>query len=176
MANITAAMVKELRELSGAGMMDCKKALGETDGDMDAAMEYPGQLGILIPMVSTVEEVQQVREMMGDSSEGLVRLGVMIETPASVLCAPGLAAVCDFFSVGTNDLTQYVMAVDRSNAEVTSLYDPLSPAMCSALAITVDAAHAAGIPVGICGELASDPRATEFLLDLGVNVLSIARL
>lgn len=148
----------------------------QLDAAMDAAKEYPGQLSILVPMVSTVEEVQQVREMMGDTSEGLVRLGVMIETPASVLCAPGLAAVCDFFSVGTNDLTQYVMAVDRSNAEVTSLYDPLSPAMCSALAITVDAAHAAGIPVGICGELASDPRATEFLLDLGVNALSIARL
>ncbi|MBQ9462132.1 MAG: phosphoenolpyruvate--protein phosphotransferase [Bacteroidales bacterium] len=143
---------------------------------LSAAEQFPGQLSILIPMVSTVEEVRAVREIMGDNPEGLVRLGVMIETPASVLCAPGLAAECDFFSIGTNDLTQYVMAVDRSNSEVSSLFDPLSPAMCSALAITVDAAHAAGIPVGVCGELASDPRATRFLIDLGVNVLSIAKL
>ena len=141
-----------------------------------AAEQFPGQLSLLIPMVSTIEEVRAVREIMGHDTEGLVRLGVMIETPASVFCAPGIAAECDFMSIGTNDLTQYVMAVDRSNAEVSSLYDPLSPALRSALAITVDAAHAAGIPVGVCGELASDPRATGFLIDLGVNVLSIAKL
>ena len=105
-----------------------------------------------------------------------VSLGIMVETPASVLDASALAAECGFFSVGTNDLTQYVMAADRGNAAVADLYDPLSPAVRRAVELTVAAAHAAGIPAGICGELASDPRATDFLLAAGLDSFSLSHL
>ena len=167
----------------------------------DAVSDVPGsQLKVMIPMVCTVEEIRRVREILrrhwllrmtntGDSpvilsgSEGSVPLGIMIETPAAVFDAAALAAECDFFSIGTNDLTQYIMAADRGNASVAGLYDALSPAVRRAIELTVDAAHSAvrpgtpaGIPVGICGELASDPRATAFLLAAGLDSLSLSRL
>lgn len=144
---------------------------------------------VMIPMVCTVDEIRRVREMINvilSDSEGsvpLVSLGIMVETPAAVLDAAALAAECDFFSLGTNDLTQYVMAADRCNSAVADLYDPLSPAMRRAVELTVAAAHAAvrpdapkGIPVGICGELASDSRATEALLYIGFDSLSLSFL
>lgn len=141
-----------------------------------------GETRIMIPMVTRIDEIRTVRDMVSSESALLedvngsipVEIGAMIETPAAVLNAVELAAACDFFSAGTNDLTQYVMAADRGNAAVSYLYDALSPAMKKALEMTVDAARSAGIPVGICGELASDPRATELLLGLGFDSLSIS--
>ena len=149
----------------------------------DAVSDVPGsQLKVMIPMVCTVEEIRRVRQIR-DGILKTVPLGIMIETPAAVLDAAALAAECDFFSIGTNDLTQYIMAADRGNASVAGLYDALSPAVRRAIELTVAAAHSAvragapaGIPVGICGELASDPRATAFLLAAGLDSLSLSRL
>lgn len=145
---------------------------------------HPGWFGqgspvrVMIPMVSSVKEIRRVREMLAAvAGEGApVSVGIMVETPASVLDASALAAECGFFSVGTNDLTQYVMAADRGNAAVADLYDPLSPAVRRAVDLAVAAAHAAGIPAGICGELASDPRATDFLLAAGLDSFSLSHL
>lgn len=146
---------------------------------------------VMLPMVCTVDEVRRVRSMLaGVAGETCpVEVGIMVETPAAVLCAQELAAECDFFSIGTNDLTQYVMAADRGNASVGSLYDAQSPAVRRAVALTVAAAHSAvrpsspvsaacpsGIPVGICGELASDPSATSWLLASGLDSFSLSRL
>ena len=147
-----------------------------------ADTKMTGETRIMIPMVTRIDEVRTVRDMVSSESDLLedvngsipVEIGAMIETPAAVLNAVELAAACDFFSAGTNDLTQYVMAADRGNTTVSYLYDALSPAMKKALEMTVDAARSAGIPVGICGELASDPRATELLLGLGFDSLSIS--
>ncbi len=151
---------------------------------VDAAMDVPGSRPrIMIPMVSTVDEVRKVKEMflviLSEAKD--LPLGIMIETPAAVLDAEALAAECDFFSLGTNDLTQYIMAADRGNSAVGDLYDPMSPAVRRAIEMTVSAAHSSprrtsGIPVGICGELASDPRATAFLLAAGLDSLSLSRL
>ena len=134
---------------------------------------------LIIPMVSKAEEILQVRALLSslDSDDGrLLELGIMIETPAAVLDASALAAESDFFSVGTNDLTQYIMAADRGNASVGYLYDSFAPPVRRALELTVRAAHDAKIPVGICGEMASDPRATGILIDLGFDSLSLSRL
>ena len=100
----------------------------------------------------------------------------MVETPAAALEAASLAAESAFFSIGTNDLTQYVMAADRGNPAVSGQYDPYAPAVLKAIALAVEAAHAYGIPAGICGELASDPKATDILLSMGLDSLSLSRL
>ena len=142
----------------------------------EAALKYPGQLRLMIPMVCSADEIRAVRAMLPPLPAGTLQLGIMIETPAAVLNAAALASECDFFSIGTNDLTQYIMAADRGNPAVAYVYDPLSPAVQAAMAMTVKAAHAAGIPVGICGELASDPDACRPLLDLGLDSLSLSRL
>ena len=100
----------------------------------------------------------------------------MIETPAAVFGAEALAAECDFFSIGTNDLTQYVMAADRGNPGVAYLYDSYNQAVQRAVSAAVRAAHSAGIPAGICGELASDPLATEMLISSGLDSFSLSKL
>jgi phosphotransferase system enzyme I (PtsI) len=161
----------------------------QLEGALDAAgsvrelhpewFEEGSPLHLIIPMVSKAEEILQVRAILSsvDSDyERLLELGIMIETPAAVLDAPALAAESDFFSVGTNDLTQYIMAADRGNASVGYLYDSFAPPVRRALELTVRAAHDAKIPVGICGEMASDPRATGILIDLGFDSLSLSRL
>ncbi len=142
----------------------------------EAAGDFPGQLRIMVPMVCTVEELRKVKEALGPVPEGLLQLGIMVETPSAVLMARELAAECDFFSAGTNDLTQYVMAADRGNASVSDLYDPMSEPVRRALALAVEAAHQAGIPIGICGETASDAKATEALIGLSFDSLSLSRL
>lgn len=136
-------------------------------------------LRLMLPMVCVVDEIRQVKELLlglDPDYTGLVQVGIMIETPAAALDAGALAAESAFFSIGTNDLTQYIMAADRGNSALAGLYDPYSPAVQRALALTVEAAHAAGIPVGICGELASDQRAAGLLLSLGLDALSLSRL
>ena len=98
----------------------------------------------------------------------------MIETPASVLLADEFAQMADFFSIGTNDLTQYIMAADRGNALISKLYDPHSEAVTKAIGIVIKAAANAGIEISMCGEYAADPSAKELLLNLGLRKFSVS--
>jgi phosphoenolpyruvate-protein phosphotransferase (PTS system enzyme I) len=143
-----------------------------------------GPLRIMVPMVSNVAEMQEVREVMKNVSKRLKRrgvpyadplpeLGAMIEVPAAALIADVLSQYCDFFSIGTNDLTQYTLAIDRADEQVAELYDPLHPAVLRLIHMTTRAALQARIPVAICGEMAGDPRVTALLLGLGVRELSM---
>jgi phosphotransferase system enzyme I (PtsI) len=144
-----------------------------------------GPLRILVPMVATVEEIQAVRQMMEKVIRRLRRahvaiadqpppLGVMIEVPGAALGADALAWNSDFFSIGTNDLTQYTLAIDRADETVASLYNPLHPAVLRLIQFTAEAAKRARIPVAVCGEVAGDPRYTALLLGLGIRDLSMS--
>ena len=142
-----------------------------------------GTLSIMIPMIISVKEVLQVKQIIREVKEQLdaegikysdPALGIMVETPASVMISDQLAREVDFFSIGTNDLTQYTLAIDRQNPRLDSFYDPYHPAIMEMIKITVDNAHKNGIWVGICGELASDFAVTETLLSMGIDELSVS--
>jgi len=141
-------------------------------------------LRIMLPLITRVEEVLEVRRLLAEESAALARegvlaagkvpLGVMIETPAAVILADRLAAVSDFFSVGTNDLTQYTLVVDRGNARLAERFTTDHPAILRQLRTVRSAAVDAGIPVSICGEMASEPLSAVLLIGLGFVELSVA--
>lgn len=143
-----------------------------------------GGVRVMFPMIVSLEELRAARALLEECKEELRRegaafderipVGVMIETPAAVLMADELAAEADFFSIGTNDLTQYVLAVDRGNERIAAMYDPLHPAVVRAIRRTVEAAHRHGCEAGICGEFASEAAHAELLVGLGLDELSVA--
>jgi len=142
-----------------------------------------GNLSILLPMIISVEEVNQVKKICEEVKKELrekqiafdeqVRLGIMIETPAAVMISDRLAKEVDFFSIGTNDLTQYTLALDRQNQKLTSIYNPHHPAILRMIHMTIEHAHKQGIPVAICGELAADLDMISSFLCMGIDELSV---
>jgi phosphotransferase system enzyme I (PtsI) len=143
-----------------------------------------GKMKIMFPMVSGLQELREAKAFLSAvrvelGREGIpvaeeIPVGIMIETPSAALIADRLAKECDFFSVGTNDLIQYTVAIDRQNRDVAYLYHPLQLAMLRSLKSVVDSAHAAGIPVGMCGEMAADPMHALILSGLGFDNLSMS--
>ncbi len=143
-----------------------------------------GKIAIMFPMITSVWEVQEIKRICKNVREELaaegvamadyVELGIMIETPSAVMMSDRLAKEVDFFSVGTNDLTQYTLAVDRQGNNLDKFYDSHHPAVLRMLKMAADNAHAAGIWIGICGELGADTSLTETFLALGIDELSVS--
>lgn len=143
-----------------------------------------GHVRIMFPMIISMDELrdakalvevckQELREQ-GIAFDENIEMGMMIETPASVMLAEEFAREADFFSIGTNDLTQYILAVDRGNKKIAKKYDYFNPAVVRAIGQVIEAGHKAGIKVGMCGEMAGDQKAVELLLDLGLDEFSMS--
>ena len=156
-----------------------KKVVVRTcDIGADKTVDY-----IMFPMITSLRELQDAKAVLEEckaelTAEGKkfsdkIEVGTMIETPAAVLVADDLAQECDFFSIGTNDLTQYTCALDRQNAKLEPFFDPHHPAVLKAIRMTIEAGHRHGIWVGICGELGADTALTETFLRMGVDELSM---
>lgn len=143
-----------------------------------------GNISIMFPMIISVKEVRRIKEIIAEvkqelKNEGIpykedVELGIMIETPASVMVSRDLAKEVDFFSVGTNDLTQYTLAIDRQNSKLDEFYDPHHPAVLAMIRMAAESAHAEGAWIGICGELGADLELTEEFLKMGLDELSVS--
>ncbi|HHQ4572325.1 TPA: phosphoenolpyruvate-protein phosphotransferase PtsI [Aeromonas veronii] len=145
-----------------------------------------GKLRIMFPMIISVEEFRSLKatvEMLkaelraeGKAFDESIEVGIMIETPAAAVMAHHLAKEVDFFSIGTNDLTQYTLAVDRGNEMISAMYNPLSPSVLTLIKMVIDASHAEGKWTGMCGELAGDERATLLLLGMGLDEFSMSAI
>ena len=143
-----------------------------------------GQIAIMFPMIISVDEVKQIKAILEDVKTELreagimfnedIEIGIMIETPAAVMVSRELAKEVDFFSVGTNDLTQYTLAIDRQNPKLDTFYDPHHPAVLAMIQMAADNAHAEGKWIGICGELGADLELTEVFLEMGIDELSVS--
>lgn len=145
-----------------------------------------GKLAVMFPMIISVEEIRELKSVIevlkqelrneGKAFDESIQIGVMVETPAAAVNARFLAKEVDFFSIGTNDLTQYTLAVDRGNEMISHLYNPLSPAVLNLIKQVIDASHAEGKWTGMCGELAGDEKATLLLLGMGLDEFSMSAI
>ncbi|WP_420923676.1 phosphoenolpyruvate-protein phosphotransferase PtsI [Actinobacillus pleuropneumoniae] len=145
-----------------------------------------GKLAVMFPMIISVEEIRELKAIVAELKEQLraegkafdenLQLGIMVETPSAAVNASHLAKEADFFSIGTNDLTQYTLAVDRGNEIIAHLYNPLSPSVLNLIKQVIDASHAEGKWTGMCGELAGDVRATALLLGMGLDEFSMSAI
>lgn len=138
-----------------------------------------GNVSILFPMITTVTELREAKQMVEESRQELqlthpVRIGCMIEVPSAALMVDHFVKECDFFSIGTNDLVQYALAIDRSDQAMSEYYEPTNPSILRLMKLITTEANKGEIPVSVCGEIASDPRFTALLLGLGVQELSVA--
>jgi len=143
-----------------------------------------GNLKIMFPMIATISEIRAAKAVLEEAKDELakeniafdktIKVGIMIEIPSAAVMADRLAKEVDFFSIGTNDLTQYTLAVDRMNEKIKDLYDPFDPGVLRLISNVIEQGHKNGLEVGICGELASDPKATLLLLGMGLTELSMS--
>jgi phosphotransferase system enzyme I (PtsI) len=160
------------------------QALLETQFSAILKAGVHGPVRILLPMISSRAEVRAAREVLnqvwsrlvtkGEKVSAMPPLGIMIEVPGTALSADAFAGEVDFFAIGTNDLTQYTLAIDRGDEQVAHLYNPFHPAVLRLIQFATEAAVTAGIPVSVCGEMAGDPRLTPLLIGLGIRSLSMA--
>ena len=143
-----------------------------------------GKIAIMFPLITSVRELREIRKLAADVRAELsvknipfnpdTELGIMIETPAAAVISDQLAKMVDFFSVGTNDLTQYTLAADRQNESVAEFADPHHEAILRLIEYSAKSAHEAGIWIGICGELAADQELTRTFLQMGIDELSVS--
>jgi phosphotransferase system enzyme I (PtsI) len=140
----------------------------------------------MYPMITSVDEIRRIKKIAAEAAKEVAseleaqgkiftppKQGIMIETPAAAIISDELAKEVDFFSIGTNDLTQYALAADRQNQNLDEFYDIRHPAVLRMIEMTVENAHKAGIRVGICGDLAADPDMTQRFVEMGVDELSV---
>ena len=142
-----------------------------------------GKIAIMYPMITSVQEIKRIKEIVAEVKAELTahktpfgepEQGIMIETPAAAVISDLLAEEVDFFSIGTNDLTQYTLAIDRQNTKLDEFYDSHHPAVLRMISTVVENAHKAGIWAGICGELGADQTLTQEFLAMGVDELSVS--